>query len=238
MSDLSFRELSVSFLPLASLRQQIPLCPQLLTWGELESLWLRQDFVCFLNFLVIPCKLCFCNPPSDPPNHAHHSQQGYGIATYPDTKVTPSTLYYTGSTTKAFTAAAMSLLVDDNANYSNVQWETPIIKLIPEDFMLSDEWATNHITIEDALSHRSGLPRHDYSYGGNYEGKTPSLQAAVRAIRYLPLTAQPRTKFQYCNIMYGVASHIIQTLTGKWLGDVLRERIWEPLGMKATVSQD
>ncbi|KAE9377060.1 putative penicillin-binding protein [Stipitochalara longipes BDJ] len=160
--------------------------------------------------------------------------EGYGIATYPDTKVTPSTLYYTGSTTKAFTAAAMSLLVDDNANYSNVQWNTPIVQLIPDDFMLSDEWATNHITIEDALSHRTGLPRHDYSYGGNYEGNKPSVKAAVRAIRHLPLTAEPRTKFQYCNVMYSVASHVIQTLTGKWLGDVLKERIWEPLEMKAT----
>jgi len=129
----------------------------------------------------------------------------------------------------------MSLLVDDNTNYSNVQWETPIVKLIPDDFVLSDEWATNHITIEDALSHRTGLPRHDYSYGGNYDGKKPSLKAAVRATRYLPLTAEPRTKFQYCNIMYSVASHVIQTLTGKWLRDVLKERIWGPLDMKATV---
>jgi CubicO group peptidase (beta-lactamase class C family) len=130
----------------------------------------------------------------------------------------------------------MSLLVDDNANFSNVQWKTPIAKLIPGDFILSDEYATNHITIEDALSHRSGLPRHDYSYGGNYDGKKPSVRGAVRALRYLPLTAEPRTKFQYCNMMYGVASHVIETLTGKWLGDVLKERIWGPLGMKATVS--
>jgi len=150
--------------------------------------------------------------------------------------VTPSTLFYGGSTTKAFTAAAMSLLVDDNANFSNVQWKTPIIKLIPDDFMLSDEYATSHITIEDALSHRSGLPRHDYSYGGNYDGQRPSLKGAVRALRHLPLTAEPRTRFQYCNQMYGVASHVIETLTGKWLGDVLKERIWGPLDMKATVS--
>jgi CubicO group peptidase (beta-lactamase class C family) len=130
----------------------------------------------------------------------------------------------------------MSLLVDDNANFSNVQWETPIVKLVPDDFMLSDEYATNHITIEDALSHRSGLPRHDYSYGGHYDGKKPSLKGAVRALRHLPLTAEPRTKFQYCNQMYGVASHVIETLTGKWLGDVLKERIWGPLKMKSTVS--
>lgn len=54
-------------------------------------------------------------------------------------------------------------------------------------------------------------------------------------MRYLPLNAPPRTKWQYCNQMYTVATHVIQTLTGgQWLGDVLRERIWEPLGMLAT----
>jgi CubicO group peptidase (beta-lactamase class C family) len=170
------------------------------------------------------------------PSCAHYSTQGYGIATYPDTKVTPSTLFYGGSTTKAFTAAAMSLLIDDNANFSNVQWNTPIVKLIPDDFALSDEYATTHTTIEDALSHRSGLPRHDYSYGGNYGGQKPSIKGSVRAMRHLPLTAKPRVKFQYCNQMYVVASHVIETLTGSWLGDVLKERIWGPLKMKATVS--
>lgn len=173
---------------------------------------------------------------SKSPFRAYRSNQGYGIATYPDTKVTPSTLFYGGSTTKAFTAAAMSLLVDDNKNFSNVQWNTPISRLIPDDFVLSDEYATSHITVEDALSHRSGLPRHDFSYGGNYDGQKPSIKGSVRAMRHLPLTAEPRTKFQYCNQMYVVASHVIETSTGSWLGDVLRERIWEPLDMKSTVS--
>jgi CubicO group peptidase (beta-lactamase class C family) len=151
--------------------------------------------------------------------------------------VTPSTLFYGGSTTKAFTAAAMSLLVDDNTKFSNVQWDTPIIKLVPDDFGLSDEYATTHTTIEDALSHRSGLPRHDYSYGGHCGGREPTLKAAVRAMRHLPLTAEPRTKYQYCNQMFAACSHVIETLTGKWLGEVLRESIWGPLDMKATVSQ-
>jgi CubicO group peptidase (beta-lactamase class C family) len=173
---------------------------------------------------------------SKPQNQAHRSIQGYGIATFPDTKVTPSTLFYGGSTTKAFTAAVMLMLIDDNANFSNVQWKTPIIKLIPDDFALSDEYATIHTTIEDALSHRSGFPRHDYAIGGNYDGQEPSLRGMVRAMRHLPLTAEPRTRFQYSNQMYGVASHVIETLTGSWLGDVLNEKIWEPLNMKATVS--
>lgn len=164
--------------------------------------------------------------------------QGYGISKYPSEKVTPSTLFYTGSTTKAFTAAAVSLLIDNSSSFSNIAWDTPISRLLPSDFILSDSYATTHITLEDALSHRTGMPRHDSSYGGLYgedhhEG-TP--RDVVRSLRDLPMTKEPRTTWQYCNMMYVVASHVVEKLTGVWLGLFLREWIWEPLGMGSTVS--
>jgi len=59
----------------------------------------------------------------------------------------------------------------------------------------------------------------------------------VRSLRYLPLTAEPRTKFQYCNIMFVTVSHVVESLTGVWMGDFLSEKIWEPLGMKSTASK-
>jgi len=156
------------------------------------------------------------------------------MASFPSTPVTPSTLFYAGSTTKAFTAATLSLLVDDNDEYSQVQWETPISQLIRDDFVLEDDYYTNHITIEDALSHRTGMPRHDKAYGGHYSGHKATVKDVVRSLRHLPLTAEPRTKFQYCNTMFVVASHIIETLTGDWLGDLMAKLIWKPLGMTAT----
>jgi len=58
----------------------------------------------------------------------------------------------------------------------------------------------------------------------------------VQSLRYLPLTAEPRTKYQYCNLMFMTASYIVEVLEGKWLGDVLKKRIWGPLGMTSTVS--
>jgi CubicO group peptidase (beta-lactamase class C family) len=144
--------------------------------------------------------------------------------------VTPSTLFYAGSTTKAFTAAIMSFLVDDNEKYPHLQWDTPINTLIRDDFVLSDEYATTHITVEDALSHRSGLPGHDSSLGG--PGAT--VKSIVRDLRHLPMSAEPRTKYQYSNAMFIVASHVIQTVTGRQLGDLLRDWIWGPLGMDST----
>ena len=99
-----------------------------------------------------------------------------------------------------------------------------------EDFVLADEYSSIHATIEDALSHRTGMPRHDLSYGGG----SVTVRDVVRNLRQLPTTAEIRTRFQYCNMMYIAISHFIETWTGMWLGDFLRTRIYEPLSMYST----
>ena len=99
-----------------------------------------------------------------------------------------------------------------------------------EDFALADEYTTEHATLEDALSHRTGLPRHDFSTGG----ANITVRDVVRNFRHLPMTAEIRTTFQYCNLIYIVVSHFIETRTGMWLGDFLRARMDEPLGMAGT----
>ena len=148
----------------------------------------------------------------------------------PHVKADADTLYYTGSTTKSFTAAAMSLVIDDSADSEHpLQWSTPIASLIPDDFVLHDAYATTHLTLEDAMSHRTGMPRHD---GVLFATRTP--RDVVRSLRFLPMSAELRTTYQYCNLMFIVASHVIETITGTFLGDILRTRIWEPLGMEET----
>lgn len=55
---------------------------------------------------------------------------------------------------KAFTATAMSLMVDDNVLYPGVEWEAPVSNIIRDDFVLKDEYITTisllkvHLTIE------------------------------------------------------------------------------------------
>lgn len=56
----------------------------------------------------------------------------------------------------------------------------------------------------------------------------------VRNLRNLPTTAEPRVECQYCNLMFVTLSHVLQTITGRWLGDVFKEIIWSPLGMDST----
>ncbi|ORY62645.1 putative penicillin-binding protein [Pseudomassariella vexata] len=168
---------------------------------------------------------------------------GYGNATLPSSQngdpipVTPSTLFYCGSTTKAFTAATLSLMIDSGI-YPSLSWQTPISTLIRDDFVLMDPytWEQNHLTLEDALSHRTGFPRHDKSLGTFYgpDHHKATVRDLTRSLRWLPMVSEPRTKWRYCNLMFMVVSHAMQTLTGQWLGTTFRERIWAPLGMNST----
>lgn len=113
-----------------------------------------------------------------------------------------------------------------------MQWTTPISQLLRDDFVLSDDWATAHITIEDALSHRTGYPRHDFSITGGGQ------QDLVRKLRHLPMTAEPRTKFQYNNMMWATAGYLVTKLSGVGLGEFFHGYLWAPMGMNETFLGD
>lgn len=162
--------------------------------------------------------------------------------------MTPRTLFYCASTTKAQVAAAFAIMIE-SGNYTvpaglpgpsaPLAWDTPIAAIIPDDFVLADPWATTHVTLEDALSHRTGLPRHDKATAhmvADPTRRTATVRDGVRALRYLPLSAAPRTRWQYCNHMYGAAGHAAEALAGggRRLGELLRAWLWTPLGMGRT----
>ena len=128
-----------------------------------------------------------------------------------------------GSTTKSQTAASLSLLIDEGI----LNWTTPVNTLMPEDFILSDPWATTHVTIEDVLSHRTGYGRHDLA-------SQPSQQEFVRALRHLPMTSEPRTQWRYSNHMYTAMGYLIEVVTQKKLAEVFKSWLWEPMGMSST----
>lgn len=147
--------------------------------------------------------------------------------------MTTDKLFSAASTTKAFTAAAASMIIEESKNSSSpINWDTPLASIIPEDFVLSEEHATAHTTLEDALSHRSGIPAHDW--GLLCGDKNATVQENVRTLRNLPLSASPRTEFQYTNQMYIAVGHALQTKVGEPLGSFLKRRIWNPLGMEET----
>ena len=74
------------------------------------------------------------------------------------------------------------------------------------------------------------MPRHDLSWAS----PNTTIRDVVRNLRHLPMTAEPRTKWQYCNMMYITVTRLIETYTGDRLANILRERIWGPLAMSST----
>lgn len=82
---------------------------------------------------------------------------GYGQASLsPSTRCTPDTLFDIASASKSMTAASVGLLVD-NEEYAELQYEATMSDLLLDDFVMSEEQHTKSVTVEDILSHRTGM---------------------------------------------------------------------------------
>lgn len=148
----------------------------------------------------------------------------------PDEPATPQTQWFTGSTTKAFTAAALAQVVQDSDHFANITWSTSLAELLRDEFVLTDDHDTLHINLLDALSHRTGMPRHDFSYG--FEGETS--ESIIRRLRYLPVTNELRADWEYCNLMYIAAGRCLEVLLDEDLASILESKLWRPMGMLST----
>jgi CubicO group peptidase (beta-lactamase class C family) len=152
--------------------------------------------------------------------------QGFG---YRDVEnelpVTPQTLFPIGSSTKSFTALGLKMLEDDGL----IDLDAEVREYLP-DFRMYDAYRTEKMTPRDLVTHRSGLPRHDYMwYGSSF-----TREDMYKRIRYLQPNKDLRTTFQYQNLMYMTAGYLIENRSSSSWEDFTRERIFEPLGMYNT----
>ncbi|KAF2997934.1 hypothetical protein E8E13_005382 [Curvularia kusanoi] len=159
--------------------------------------------------------------------------KSYGVAHLNGEACTEDTLFDCASTSKSFTAACIALLVQDET-YPDVQWRTPVSKILPDDFVLQDPYLTANVTIEDILSHRTGDPSHEDAIYGQKAAQPDDAKSVTRLLRNLPFNKPLRTDYQYSNVMYTVATHLIETVTGEKYSDFVRKRLWKPLGMNNT----
>ncbi len=136
------------------------------------------------------------------------------------------TLYSIGSSTKAFTAFAVAQLVEQG----KLDWDTLVKDVLPG-FDLHDEYATDHITVQDLLIHRSGLPRHDFAWYLSTDATRPEL---LGAMEFLEPNARLGERFQYQNFMYMTAGMVVEAITGKSWEESLTESVLAPLGMGRT----
>jgi CubicO group peptidase (beta-lactamase class C family) len=149
--------------------------------------------------------------------------RGYGIrsVTRP-TEVTADTAFAIGSVTKSFTAAVLATPVDER----KLEWDKPVREYLPW-FRMYDPIATELMTPRDLLTHRSGLPRHDF-----IRFSTPLDRGElVHRLRYLENSRTFRDVFQYNNLMYVTAGYLAGEIAGATWEELVARRIFEPLGM-------
>jgi len=152
--------------------------------------------------------------------------KGYGVRKFGDaTPVNERTLFAIGSSSKAFTAASIAMLVDEG----KLKWDDPVTKYLPE-FELYDPYVTREMTVRDLLTHRSGLDRAEFIWLGTPFGRDEIL----RRIRYVKPSTSFRSTFGYQNIMYLAAGQVIARVSGKSWDQFIRDRIFSPLGMASS----
>jgi len=152
--------------------------------------------------------------------------KGYGVREVGKAaRIDPDTLFQIGSNTKAFTAAALAILVDEG----KIGWDDKVIDYLPE-FRLYDPYVTREFTIRDLLTHHSGL-----GLGAGdlmFFPPTDITRAEIiHNLRYLKPVSSFRSKYDYDNLLYMVAGQIIPKVTGKSWEEFLTEKIIGPLHM-------
>ena len=154
--------------------------------------------------------------------------KGYGVRRLGSPEaVDDRTLFAIGSTTKAMTAAALGMLVDEG----KLAWDDPVTKHLPW-FVLNDPWVTRAITVRDVLTHRAGLPGTDALW---YEQRGTTREIIDR-LRLVPPQTSMRSHFTYQNVMYAAAGEIVAAVSGMPWRQFVTTRLFEPLGMSGTVA--
>ncbi|MFW9976398.1 MAG: serine hydrolase [Candidatus Thorarchaeota archaeon] len=141
--------------------------------------------------------------------------------------MTTKTLQPIGSTSKAFTSTAVSMLVDDG----KLEWDKPLHEQFRK-FVLKDPVASSRVSLIDMLSHRTGLPRHDFVWVNDEF----TYSKIFDNLPHLEPSKEIRTTFQYCNLMYIAAAALVEEISGVNYREFVKNRIFDPLKMNAVMS--
>ena len=155
--------------------------------------------------------------------------KGYGVRTYNEpAKVDEHTLFAIASNTKAFTAAAVGLLVQEG----KLGWDDPVTKHLPW-FRLHDEHATALLTVRDLLCHRAGLG----TWAGDMlQMSTYPPREVLERVRHIEPTYSFRAGYGYANLMFIAAGMVLETVSGQSWDDFIQQRLFEPMGFKDSLT--
>ena len=152
--------------------------------------------------------------------------QGFGVRNLESEEpVNADTLFGIASNTKAFTSAALAMLVDEG----KLSWDDKVIDHLPE-FRLYDPYATREMTIRDLLSHRSGLGlgQGDLMI---WPDTDKSVAQILAGLRHLKPQSSFRSTYAYNNLMFVTAGEVVARVSGMSWQDFVEQNMLQPLGM-------
>jgi CubicO group peptidase (beta-lactamase class C family) len=149
--------------------------------------------------------------------------KGYGVreAGRPE-RADEHTVFAIGSSSKAFTTAALAMLVDEG----RLRWDDRAADHLPG-WALDDPWVTREIRVRDLVAHRVGLDRADRIWGGT----AFSREEILHRQRHIERQESFRYRFGYNNHMYLAAGEVVRRVSGMTWDDFVTNRIFGPLGM-------
>ncbi len=152
--------------------------------------------------------------------------KGYGVREVGEpAPVTEETLFLLASTTKAFTAAALGMLVDED----KLAWDDPVTQHLPS-FQLQSPYVTRELTVRDLLTHRVGIARGDRLWWASPFDRDEVLRRA----RHLDPVSSFRSGYGYNNIMYIAAGEVVEAVSSMSWDQFIDQRIFQPIGMQAS----
>jgi len=143
-------------------------------------------------------------------------------------KVDEHTIFQIGSSSKAFTAALVAMLVDEN----KFAWQDRVVDRLDQ-FQMFDPWVTREFRVDDLMAQHSGLPSH----AGDSQAFLGFDRAhIIHTLRYVKPVTSFRSQYAYQNGLLLVAAALVEKYTGKSWEDNLKARLLDPLGMSATTA--
>jgi CubicO group peptidase (beta-lactamase class C family) len=157
------------------------------------------------------------------------ASKGYGVRMLGESAaVDEKTLFGIASNTKAFTATALAMLVEEK----KIEWDAPVIRYLPA-FAMFDPYVTRELTVRDLLVHRSGL-----GLGAGdllwWPASTYNRQEIAHRLRYIRPATSFRSAYAYDNVLYLVAGEVIAAVSGQSWEDFISTRILSRVGMTGT----
>jgi CubicO group peptidase (beta-lactamase class C family) len=157
-------------------------------------------------------------------------QKGYGVASVATKKlVDENTNFQIASNSKAFTTAALSILVDEG----KLKWTDKVKDHIPE-FKMYNDYVTENFNIQDLLTHRSGLGLGIGDLMFFPDGSNFTIKDVLNSFQYFKPVSAFRTQFDYDNLLYIIAGEVIARTSAITYEAFVQTRIVDPLQMSNT----